>query len=108
MVSELEGAGFKDCLIQVKGDVTNPDTSEELVQKAVSSFGKLDIFVSNAGICQFADFLRYAFGSKRSDGIPGPTSSQHTTVSRRSSSTAQYQSISRVPFTRHKQLPDRW
>lgn len=60
MVSELETAGFRDCLVQVKGDITQPDASEEMVQTAVSTFGKLDIFVSNAGICQFADFLKYA------------------------------------------------
>jgi len=91
MVSELEGAGFKDCLVQVKGDVTNPETSEELVQKAVSSFGKLDIFVSNAGICQFADFLRYAFESKNPGEPPRSTSLHHSTASRRTSSTAPYQ-----------------
>jgi len=58
MTADVEAAGFKDCLLQVMGDITHPDASEELVQTAVKSFGKLDIFVSNAGVCQFADFLR--------------------------------------------------
>jgi len=58
MTADLEAAGFKDCLIQVQGDITQPDASNELIQTAVKSFGKLDIFVSNAGVCQFADFLK--------------------------------------------------
>lgn len=44
-------------LIGIPGDITNPETGQELVKKTVEKFGKLDIFVSNAGICQFADFL---------------------------------------------------
>ncbi|CAK3752835.1 Hypothetical predicted protein [Lecanosticta acicola] len=44
-------------LIGIPGDVTKPQTGQELVKKTVERFGKLDVFVSNAGICQFADFL---------------------------------------------------
>lgn len=44
-------------LIEVKGDVTNPETGKALVEEAVRTFGRLDIFVSNAGVCQFAEFL---------------------------------------------------
>ncbi|KAM3424957.1 hypothetical protein BST61_g6928 [Cercospora zeina] len=44
-------------LIGVPGDITKPDTGQELVKKTVEKFGKLDVFVSNAGVCQFADFL---------------------------------------------------
>jgi L-rhamnose 1-dehydrogenase len=50
------GAGT-DRLISVVGDISHPDTARRLVEKAVEVFGKLDIFVSNAGICRFADFL---------------------------------------------------
>ncbi|KAI0388974.1 3-oxoacyl-reductase [Xylariaceae sp. FL0594] len=39
------------------GDVTDAATGKSLVQHAVSRFGRLDICVSNAGICQFAEFL---------------------------------------------------
>jgi L-rhamnose 1-dehydrogenase len=41
----------------VEGDVTKPETGKNLVEEAVKAFGRLDIFVSNAGVCQFAEFL---------------------------------------------------
>lgn len=44
-------------LIGVAGDISKPEIGQELVKKAVEKFGRLDIFVSNAGVCQFADFL---------------------------------------------------
>jgi L-rhamnose 1-dehydrogenase len=44
-------------LIEVEGDVTKPETGKNLVDEAVKAFGRLDIFVSNAGVCQFAEFL---------------------------------------------------
>lgn len=45
-------------LIEVEGDVTKPETGKRLVDEAVREFGALDIFVSNAGVCQFAEFLK--------------------------------------------------
>ena len=50
-------AGEGAALIAVAGDISKPETGQELVKKAVEKFGRLDIFVSNAGVCQFADFL---------------------------------------------------
>lgn len=44
-------------LLEVAGDVTDPSTGKELVQKAVEKWGRLDVCVSNAGVCQFAEFL---------------------------------------------------
>lgn len=52
-----EEVGSEANLIGVPGDITKPETGQELVKKTVEKFGKLDIFVSNAGVCQFADFL---------------------------------------------------
>lgn len=49
-------------LIGVAGDISIPATGQELVKKAVEKFGRLDIFVSNAGVCQFADFLTCVLG----------------------------------------------
>jgi L-rhamnose 1-dehydrogenase len=42
------------------GDVTDPTTGEALVRHAVARFGRVDVCVSNAGICQFAEFLDMA------------------------------------------------
>ncbi|MGJ8571035.1 MAG: SDR family NAD(P)-dependent oxidoreductase [Hoeflea sp.] len=36
--------------IAVSGDITDPDLSEQLVEKALAEFGQLDIAVNNAGI----------------------------------------------------------
>ncbi|RMX85368.1 hypothetical protein D0869_03877, partial [Hortaea werneckii] len=44
-------------LIAVAGDITKPETGQELVRKTVEKWGRVDIFVSNAGVCEFADFL---------------------------------------------------
>lgn len=46
-------------LIEVVGDVTEPETSTILVGKAVARWGKLDVFVANAGVFKAADFLTY-------------------------------------------------
>ncbi|KAF2100896.1 NAD(P)-binding protein [Rhizodiscina lignyota] len=44
-------------LIGVPGDISKKETAIELVEKTVEAFGKLDVFVSNAGVCKFAEFL---------------------------------------------------
>lgn len=49
----------KDRFIAVPGDVTKPETGTEFIQKVVDTFGRLDIFVSNAGVCRFEEFLEY-------------------------------------------------
>ncbi|KAL8932860.1 MAG: hypothetical protein Q9211_006088 [Gyalolechia sp. 1 TL-2023] len=41
----------------VAGDISDPETSRALVKGVADRWGRLDIFVSNAGICQFAEFL---------------------------------------------------
>lgn len=46
-------------MIVVPGDVSKPETGEHLVQETLHAFTRLDIFVTNAGICQFADFLAF-------------------------------------------------
>ena len=45
--------------VAVAGDIALPETGQQLVDEAVKAWGKLDVFVSNAGICQFAEFLTY-------------------------------------------------
>ena len=52
-------AGHKsDDLMAVPGDVALPETGTRLVKETVNRFGRLDIFVNNAGVCQFEDFLK--------------------------------------------------
>lgn len=43
--------------ITVAGDISQPETGQSFVAKTVEVFGRLDVFVSNAGVCQFAEFL---------------------------------------------------
>jgi L-rhamnose 1-dehydrogenase len=43
--------------LAVPGDISQSATSKELIAKTVDKFGQLDVFVSNAGVCEFADFL---------------------------------------------------
>jgi len=44
-------------IIELAGDITNPETGQELVAEAVRKWGALDVFVANAGIFKAADFL---------------------------------------------------
>jgi len=57
--SLLEEAGSEHStkLIALPGDVSKPETGTSIVETTVSQFGRLDIFVNNAGVCQFHDFL---------------------------------------------------
>ena len=54
LLSEL---GKDAPLIGMAGDISKPETGQELVARTVEKWKRLDVFVSNAGVCQFADFL---------------------------------------------------
>lgn len=43
--------------LAVEGDISLASTAGTLVSRAVQAFGAVDIFVSNAGVCKFHDFL---------------------------------------------------
>ena len=43
--------------IALKQDVADPESAPAFVQEAVRAFGRIDVFVSNAGICPFHAFL---------------------------------------------------
>ena len=43
--------------LTIAGDISQPETGTNFVAETVKAFGRLDVFVSNAGICQFAEFL---------------------------------------------------
>ncbi|KAH8723151.1 short-chain dehydrogenase/reductase-like protein SDR [Phaeosphaeriaceae sp. PMI808] len=44
-------------VIQVPGDVSDPETGKKLVVATVEQWGRLDVIISNAGICEFREFL---------------------------------------------------
>ncbi|KAL0951243.1 hypothetical protein HGRIS_007961 [Hohenbuehelia grisea] len=44
-------------VVVVSGDIAEPATSAKIVEAAVNAFGRIDVLVSNAGICPFAEFL---------------------------------------------------
>src|SRR4051794_27343611 len=52
-----EDTKIDDVLLSVPGDISLPETSKDFISASVAKFGKLDIFISNAGICQFHEFL---------------------------------------------------
>jgi len=54
-VAEIESLGRT--AIAVEGDVAEADTATAFVNAAKSAFGKIDVFVNNAGICPFHAFL---------------------------------------------------
>ena len=54
-VAEIEAAGQRG--VAIKGDVADPATATDFVARAVEAFGKVDVMVSNAGICPFHSFL---------------------------------------------------
>jgi len=54
-VSEIEAAGGRGVAIQ--GDVADPASARGFIDGAVEALGKVDVFVSNAGICPFHAFL---------------------------------------------------
>lgn len=56
-INEIEAGADKTRFIAVAGDISQPETGRNFVAKTVEAFGRLDVFVSNAGVCQFADFL---------------------------------------------------
>lgn len=55
VVAAVEAHGRR--ALWVEGDVALPETATAFVQAAVDAFGKVDVLVSNAGICPFHAFL---------------------------------------------------
>ena len=55
VVEEIRSIGRR--AVTVEADVADPETGRKLVAAAVEAFGKIDVLVSNAGICPFHSFL---------------------------------------------------
>ena len=56
-ISKINAMGKKS--LGVDADISLPDEVNDLIQKTVATFGKLDIFVNNAGIEKKIDFVDY-------------------------------------------------
>ncbi|KAG6842237.1 hypothetical protein C0991_000207 [Blastosporella zonata] len=53
--SEVESSDVQ--VVTVAGDIGDPATSTKIVDAGTKAFGRIDVLVSNAGICPFAEFL---------------------------------------------------
>ncbi|KAL1957071.1 hypothetical protein VTO42DRAFT_6329 [Malbranchea cinnamomea] len=59
IIRQSPGSAETKRFIAVAGDISQPETGAEFVAQTVAAFGgRLDIFVSNAGVCQFEEFLQ--------------------------------------------------
>ena len=54
-VAAIEALGRR--AVALPGDVAEPATATEFVARATEAFGRIDVLVSNAGICPFHAFL---------------------------------------------------
>ncbi|WGM31886.1 SDR family NAD(P)-dependent oxidoreductase [Brevundimonas sp. NIBR11] len=55
VIAQVETLGRR--AIHVEGDVADHESAQVFVDAAVEAFGRVDVFVSNAGICPFHAFL---------------------------------------------------
>lgn len=55
VIAEIEALGRR--AIHVEGDVAKVESAAAFIGAAVEAFGRVDVFVSNAGICPFHAFL---------------------------------------------------
>jgi glucose 1-dehydrogenase len=58
-VQKIEAAGGK--VLAIMADVSQPDHVAQLIQQTVQQFGRLDIFVNNAGIEYKSPFVDFPF-----------------------------------------------
>ncbi|KAI0094853.1 NAD(P)-binding protein [Irpex rosettiformis] len=54
---EIEKDYSHSKVVTVPGDIADSKTSVKVVVAGVDAFGRIDVLVSNAGICPFAEFL---------------------------------------------------
>ncbi|KAF9535437.1 hypothetical protein CPB83DRAFT_901159 [Crepidotus variabilis] len=52
---ELNEKGVK--VVSIPGDIALLDTTTKIVEAGVQAFGRIDVLVSNVGICPFSEFL---------------------------------------------------
>jgi len=54
---EIAAVNADTNVVAVGGDIADPATSKLVVEEGVKVFGRIDVLISNAGICPFWDFL---------------------------------------------------
>jgi len=59
LAKAAERLGGASRVATVPGDITRPETTEEMVRAAVRRFGRLDVLVNNAGIFHTKPFTEY-------------------------------------------------
>jgi len=55
--AEVEGRFPNTRVAVIPGDIADPATATKIVETGVAAFARIDVLVSNAGICPFAEFL---------------------------------------------------
>ncbi|KAH8749752.1 hypothetical protein F5883DRAFT_694719 [Diaporthe sp. PMI_573] len=61
-------------LLEIAGDVTDPETGKALVAEAAKKWGSLDVFIANAGIfkaCKFLDIEKETFDNSLRVNVNG-------------------------------------
>ncbi|CAG87576.2 DEHA2E01100p [Debaryomyces hansenii CBS767] len=56
LVKSLQEEIGEDKFLGVAGDISKPENCEELIVRTVEKFHEINVFVSNAGICEFKEF----------------------------------------------------
>ncbi|KZT30539.1 NAD(P)-binding protein [Neolentinus lepideus HHB14362 ss-1] len=54
---EIVAINANTTIVAVPGDIADPETSNKVVEEGVKFVGRIDVLISNAGICPFWDFL---------------------------------------------------
>lgn len=65
-VLELQNQGYD--VIGIAGDITNTDTSQRIIENAISKYEKIDIWINNAGIPQSHNFY-YKLDDKEIENV---------------------------------------
>lgn len=55
VTKDIEALGQR--VVAVDADISDPATSQKIVEAAVGAFGRIDVLCSNAGVCPFHSFL---------------------------------------------------
>ncbi|EIN13793.1 NAD(P)-binding protein [Punctularia strigosozonata HHB-11173 SS5] len=57
LTTEISRSSPGATVVAVPGDIADPSTARNVADVAVKNFGRIDMLVSNAGICPFSEFL---------------------------------------------------